>query len=92
MRKDSEIKAEIEKLRALLDKVADLTAFRESNHADINAQIRALERRWTEDDAWDYFETLDEDREVGAAIEAILWMREENEQTAPSAGWEDLAR
>ncbi len=92
MKTQTKIENEIKKLRILVDKVPESTAFGESNHTAIEAQILALEKQWSESDAWDDFGDDDENRDRTYAIEAIWWMREENNQDAPSDGWAELAR
>ena len=89
-----EVKEELAKLQALLPEVRTYvprTGFGDSNVDYIKAEIKALERGWDEDDAYDYFDDDDDRRKLDGALSAIQWRdgtAEDNE--VPSDGWKSL--
>ena len=84
-----EIDAEIKWLTENRNKVPPMTVFHESNTAAIDAQIEALKKDMTEDEAYDKEASGDwSERERENAIEAINW-RDGDTENAPSSqdGW-----
>lgn len=86
---DAEIDAEIEKLKEMKPKVRQFGVFGNDNHAAIEAQIKVLARRLSEDEAEDkYVEAPDASRD--SAVEAARWIGGEAEDGSPSEGWAPL--
>jgi len=87
---DKQVDKEIEALKEMKPFVREFTAFGDSNHDKIDAQIKALEEMNDEEDADD--EWPDEaDNEVRmCATDAIRWMNGEDDGAQPSKNWASL--
>lgn len=91
-----EVAAEVAALKAIrpqVVKVVPRTAFGDSNVDSIDAEIKALEKGWTDDDAYDTYDSDSESdsRKRNSALDAIAWRDGESEDDeAPSKGWQDL--
>lgn len=100
MKTDTDIKTEIDTLKAMKPKVLQRSAFGDDHHAAIDAQIMVLEKRLSHDSIYDKFEAsgdrdMDHDEGRGdnvldGALNAYRWMRDEDEAEAPSSEWSDL--
>lgn len=87
---DAEIDAEIKALEAAKLTVRKRNGFGDDNHAAIDAQIRVLRERMTNDDIYDAFEDADDPEnrhELDAAIEAHEWMTGASDEPSPAQGW-----
>ncbi|RPJ06418.1 MAG: hypothetical protein EHM36_07000 [Deltaproteobacteria bacterium] len=84
-----EIKKEIERLETMKPHVRRYSAFGDDHHAAIGAQIDVLRDGLDGDDVWDRFEH-EKDNVRDAALEAVDWLEDQNEQEAPSEGWKEL--
>lgn len=87
MKSKTEIDAEIAALKEVKPKVPHFNAFREDNHAAINAQILVLERQMNDKTV---FIVFDDSNYLWAAEEALDWMNGEPESAAPSKNWQEL--
>lgn len=89
----NQIKAEIARLKEIQPRVRRFSNFGDDHHAAIDAQLRALEEGWDENDCWDAWpeEEFQESNERTAAMDAVWWMREQNNAEAPSKSWRELA-
>jgi len=86
----SEINAEIARLKEIKPKVQHFSHFGDDNHAAIDAQLDALEGDQDDDEIYQLQDSGDlTDAEVESALGAIQW-RDGEEDEAPSAGWEPL--
>lgn len=92
MRSDIVLKAEADLLEAMKPKVRPRTMFGESNHAAIDAQIRVLREKMSEDEIYQEFGEEDEDiRIIECAMEAFHWMEgDECDVETPSIEWRPL--
>lgn len=88
-----EVAAEIKWLIKNKKRIPERTFFGDSNHDDIEAQIRALEEEMTENDAEDAWpwDGNEENRLQTAALDAIHW-RDGEEKESPSEGWKPLIK
>lgn len=93
---DSDVKAEIEVLKALKPKVRKQNAFGDDHHEAIDAQISVLEKRMSIDaiyDMWGDEETEEFAQNVlDSALEARDWMSGDlaEDEGKPSDGWSEL--
>lgn len=93
MRTPEEVQVEVGKLIALKPKVRNFTFFGDNNRNAIQAQIDVLKDGMDEGDIYDMgSEDADGEwtqHEVDSALEARRWLDEEEDE-APSVGWEPL--
>jgi hypothetical protein len=87
-----QIRAEIETLQEMKPKVRRYSGFGEDNHAILDAQVRVLEEKMTDDQIWDAWPSEEHDVEMGlSARDAMRWASGK-EKKAPHVEWEPLAR
>lgn len=96
MKTNEQINTEITTLREMKPNVREYTAFGDSNHDAIEAQVDVLREHMSTDDVYDRFgEDAFEDEDefcqsdLDAALSAQQWLCGESEE-APSAGWSSL--
>jgi len=89
-RTDEVIAAEIKNLEEVKPRVPSHTAFGDSNHKTIDAQIVALKERMDEDSVYRLWPDENEMDLASNVIDAIAWMNEDEDEP-PSAGWVELA-
>lgn len=87
IRNHEEIAEEVAKLQDLRTKVPPKTAFGDSNHAAIDAQIEVLNRDMSDNAIYRKWE--DDERVVSNAQEARAWL--DGDAAPPSKEWEPLA-
>ncbi len=93
MKTDKEINEEVSKLKKLKPTIRRYDSFGTDHWLEIDAQVVALELRYSHEEAYDNFPTYDEEAdpiEANAALEAVDWMNDENDATRPSDDWETL--
>lgn len=96
---DKQIAAEIAALKKMKPNVRRLSAFGDDHHAAIDAQIRVLEQKLTNNQIYDYFDAVgdsdidhDEGRSenvLSAATDAAQW-RDGDTKEKPSMSWKEL--
>lgn len=91
------IDGEIEWLKANKQKIRRFTMFGDDNHASVDAQIRALEGKFTEEQIYDEWPAEDaggdpaNDGIRDSALSAINW-RDGHERVSPSKNWQGLVQ
>ena len=90
-RTEKQIRAEVEILQEMKPKIRHYSGFGEDNHAMVDAQIRVLKDKMTDDQIWDAWPTEEKDTEIRLnAQEAMRWAKGE-EKNPPHVEWEPLA-
>lgn len=93
MRSQDEIDTEAKKLEEMKPTVRRCSSFGDNHHDAIDAQVRVLRERMSEDDIYSEFgdEGMDDFAQnvLDEALEARWWMCGDND-TAPSEAWKDL--
>lgn len=99
MKTEQQINDEIAALKLIKPQVREYTAFGDSNHEAIDAQIEVLEKRMSGDDVHDSYqpdETNEDDERSEsvffAALEAHDWMRGTSDDEPPSDGWRSAVK
>ena len=89
---EEQVKAEIEALKAVRNKVPAKNFFGDSNVDSIDAQIKVLEKHMTPDAAHDAFKVAGEYVESSAS-EAAEWLKsgEAEGYPSPAGDWQELA-
>lgn len=91
MKTRSEIESEIAALEAVKLRIPHTTAFGDSNHDAIDAQVEVLQEEMTEDDIYEKWPDDTDMHTRTAAQEAQQWMDGESEDV-PSADWATIAK
>jgi hypothetical protein len=99
MKTAKQVEKEIAMLVEMKPRVLRRSGFGEDHHEAIDAQIKVLKERMSEDRIYDIFQPVDEDGEpddegnrhdLDSALEAKRWL--DGEGDAPSKGWKELVR
>jgi hypothetical protein len=91
MRTEKAIKDEIEVLMKIKPRIRQFTAFRDDNHAAIEAQIDVLNDRLDEEEIEKLWPTDEQEHLNQSAVEAYRWMTGERDEGLADE-WEPLAK
>ena len=93
MRSGEEINAEIKALEAIKPSVLRSSAFGDDHHAAIDAQLRVLREKMSDDRISNFFGDDDSHYEYDSAMDARRWLDGEYEGGASLAeSWKELVR
>lgn len=91
---DEQVEAEIETLRKMKPTVKQLSLFGDDHHKAIDAQIKTLERGFSEDDLYDRYDS--NKHSLDSAQDAQQWRdgeeRDSEGEGPPSDEWKSLVK